>query len=178
MAIARLKYLTAYMIGPIDADPELGASWREAMTVFLEGLGVYTINPLNKPVDGASEIEQRDIRPLLIKEKRYDELKKIMKKIRGCDLRFVDKSDFMVVNLDLSIPMCGTWEEIYLANRERKPIIVMCPQGKDSIPYWLFGTLPHELFFNNWDEVKTYLNHVNSDEEADTVGDRWLFFTR
>ncbi len=178
MAIARLKYLSSYLIGPIDADPNLGKSWRDEMEPFLANLGVRVFNPLNKPVEGGSEVEQREFRKQLLSEGRYDEFRKIMKRIRAIDLRFTDLADFLVVNLDIDILMCGTFEEICTANRQRKPIIIMCPQGKPNIPQWMFAQLPHQLFFNNWEEVKSYLNNINNDEVVDTVGDRWLFFTR
>lgn len=178
MGITRLKYLSSYLIGPIDADPNLGKSWRDEMEPFLTNLGVRVFNPLNKPVEDGSEVEQRELRDKLLKEQRYDEFRVIMKRIRAIDLRFTDLADFLVVNFDMKIPMCGTFEEICTANRQRKPIIIMCPQGKHNLPQWLFAQLPHQLFFSSWEQVKVYLNHINTDENVDTVGDRWLFFTR
>ena len=44
-----------------------------------------------------------------------------MKIIRCVDLRMVDISDFLVVNLDPDIPTFGTHEEIANANRQRSP---------------------------------------------------------
>ena len=33
------------------------------------------------------------------------------------------------------------------ANRQRKPILIHCEQGKAEMPDWLFATIPHSLFF-------------------------------
>jgi nucleoside 2-deoxyribosyltransferase len=98
-----------------------------------------------------------------------------MKTIRSVDLRLVDISDFLVVNLDLDIHPCGTYEEITWANRQKKPIIIHMVQGKGHAPDWLFGMIPHQMIFSNWDEIKNYLNHINNSENIDTHK-RWYFF--
>ena len=61
---------------------------------------------------------------LLKLEKKYEELSGLMKTIRSVDLRLVDISDFLIVSLDLNTHPCGTYEEIFLANRQKKPIII------------------------------------------------------
>jgi nucleoside 2-deoxyribosyltransferase len=174
----RLKYLSVYLVGPIDRCPNLGKGWRDDLTPFLREKGVAVLDPLDKPVEEGNEIDQREYRHTLKKSGEYEKFRQIMKEVRAVDLRFVDKADFFIVNYDTSIPMCGTFEEIFLANRARKPIIIMCPQGKEAIHDWLYGTLPYELFFENWDEVKAYLNYVDTATEVDRVGNRWLFFNR
>jgi nucleoside 2-deoxyribosyltransferase len=175
-----LKNLSFYLVGPIDLAHGLGKDWRDDITVFLKERKASVIDPLDKPIDDASELEDRDKREQLIKDRDWTGLRKIVKRIRAVDLRFVDKADALIVNYDISIPMCGTFEEIFLANRERKPIILMCPQGKHKINQWMFGTLPHQLFFESWGEVKAYLNYIHKTRRSqiDTVGDRWLFFNR
>lgn len=178
MAIARLKNHTVYLVGPIDKCSGLGKAWRDDMTKFCKKLKLKVLDPLDKPLEDASEIEMRDERVLLKKQGKWGQLRKIMKRIRAVDLRFVDKADFLIVNLDLDTPMCGTWEELFLANRSRKPIIIMCPQGRKHISDWLYGTLPHQLFFSSWKAVKRYLQRVDSGPKVNTINNRWLFFTR
>ena len=79
------------------------------------------------------------------------------------------------MNLDLDVHACGTYEELYWANRCKKPIIVRVAQGVEQTPDWLFGTLPFEMIFSTWDEVKTYLQHVAHDPVIERLG-RWYFF--
>ena len=100
----------------------------------------------------------------------------LMKTIRSVDLRLVDISDFIVVNLDLNIHPCGTYEEIFWANRQKKPVIMRVLQGKENAPDWLFGTFPHQHIFSDWNDVYAYLEHVNSAENVNNYN-RWYFFT-
>ena len=99
----------------------------------------------------------------------------MMKNIRAVDLRLVDISDFVIVNLDLNVHPCGTLEEIFWANRQKKPIIIHMVQGKQQTPDWLFGTIPHQMIFSNWDEIKSYLSYINLSENIDNHK-RWYFF--
>ena len=96
-----------------------------------------------------------------------------MRVIRNTDLRMVDISDFLVVNLDLDIHPCGTYEELFLANRQKKPIILRIKQGKGETPDWLLGTIPHETIFSTWEEVRDYLDLVDKGKVQDK---RWMFF--
>ena len=98
-----------------------------------------------------------------------------MKTIRSVDLRLVDISDFLIVNLDLDIHPCGTYEEIFWANRQKKPIIIHMVQGKENAPDWLFGTIPHEMIFSSWDDIKSYLGSINEIDEINNYN-RWYFF--
>ena len=98
----------------------------------------------------------------------------MMKIIRSVDLRLVDISDFLIVNLDLSIHPCGTYEEIFWANRQKKPIIIHLEQGKQFAPDWLFGTIPHQMIFSTWLEIRDYLHHIDSSKTIETFN-RWYF---
>lgn len=172
----RLKNQRVYLAGAMDRVPDRGAGWRASITPFLRDMGVVVFNPLNKPTEvGAEDHETHELKCRLKDEGRYDELSKMMKTIRATDLRLVDISDFLVVNLDINTHPCGTLEEIFLANRSKKPVVVHVEQGKGHTPDWLFGTLPHSMFFSSWDEVRDYLRRVDSDEKIDDLG-RWRFF--
>ena len=48
-------------------------------------------------------------------------------------------------------------------------------QGKQKAPDWLFGTIPHEMIFSSWDEIKYYLNKIHTYAEIETFN-RWYFF--
>jgi nucleoside 2-deoxyribosyltransferase len=172
----RLYKQRVYLAGAIDRASDRGAEWREVITPFLTDLGLTVFNPLTKP----GEIGKEDANTAIIKKKlkstkQYDELSKVMKLIRGVDLRLVDISDFLIVNLDLDIHPCGTYEEIFLANRQKKPIIIRIVQGKENAPDWLFGTIPHDMMFSSWDEIKMYLKYINSADSINSFN-RWYFF--
>lgn len=172
----RLYKQRVYLAGAIDRVSDRGKEWRDVITPFLQDLGLTVFNPLTKPCEIGKEDENTSVLKKRLKAtKQYDELSKVMKLIRGVDLRLIDISDFIIVNLDLDIHPCGTYEEIFLANRQKKPIIIHVVQGKDNAPDWLFGTIPHEMMFSSWDEIKMYLRHVNSANSIKSFN-RWYFF--
>lgn len=169
----RLKHQRVYLAGAMDRVADRGIGWREDITPFLESLGLVVFNPLNKPIDiGKEDAQTHKLKQELKLAENYDELSSIMKTIRAVDLRLVDISDFLIVNLDLDIHPCGTYEEIFWANRQKKPIIIRMVQGKALTPDWLFGTIPHQMIFSSWDDIKTYLNQINTEINIKTFN-RW-----
>jgi nucleoside 2-deoxyribosyltransferase len=172
----RLKNQRVYLAGAMDRVHDRGNGWRDNITPFLENLDVVVFNPIKKPTAiGKEDEETHKYKIKLKKEKKYDELSDTMKVIRSIDLRLVDISDFLIVNLDLDVHPCGTYEEIFWANRQKKPIIIHMVQGKQNAPDWLFGTIPHQMIFSSWDEIKTYLNYIDNNIEITTFN-RWYLF--
>jgi nucleoside 2-deoxyribosyltransferase len=172
----RLKNQRVYLAGAMDRVADRGATWRDNITPFLVDMEVVVFNPIKKPSnEGAEDSETHQTKIKLKSQQRYDELSSIMKTIRAVDLRLVDISDFMIVNLNLDHHACGTYEEINLANRSKKPILIHIEQGKQHTPDWLFGTIPHQWFFSEWNDLKNYLIHVNNDENIEHYN-RWRFF--
>lgn len=181
MSHNRLKLMRFYLVGPMDHDRESGREWREEMTDWLINTRrALPMDPYHKPMldlhaDGLEDDDNYAKRKEAIATGRFDEARELTKPLRHVDLRMVDHSDAIIVNLDKDKHPCGTFEELFQANREKKPCIIHCPQGKKEVYDWLYGTLPHEIFFENWSDVKEYLRHIDEDENIDTL-DRWLFF--
>jgi nucleoside 2-deoxyribosyltransferase len=172
----RLSNQRVYLAGAMDRVADRGNGWRDNITPFLDSLGVIVFNPIKKPTEvGQEDAQTHQYKLKLKQEKNYDELSNVMKVIRSVDLRLVDISDFLIVNLDLDIHPCGTYEEIFWANRQKKPIIVHMVQGKQSAPDWLFGTIPHQMIFSSWENVKNYLLQIHNDSQIETYN-RWYFF--
>lgn len=172
----RLNNQRVYLAGAMDRVADRGNGWRDNITPFLEQLGVIVFNPIKKPTKiGREDVETHRYKTKLKLEKNYDELSSVMKTIRGVDLRLVDISDFMIVNLDLDHYACGTWEELFLCNRSKKPILIHIEQGKPNVPDWLFGTIPHQMIFSTWDELRSYLQYIHTNEEIEHHN-RWRFF--
>jgi nucleoside 2-deoxyribosyltransferase len=173
----RLKNQRCYLAGAIDRVPDRGTQWREFITPFLESLGVEVFNPLKKPTNlGAEDESVAKYKKTLKENKQFDTLSELMRNIRSVDLRMVDVSDFLIVNLDIDTHPCGTLEEIFWANRQKKPILVHMVQGKTSAPDWLFGTIPHQLIFNDWSEIMSYLTDINCNHNKPNTYNRWVFF--
>jgi nucleoside 2-deoxyribosyltransferase len=172
----RLKNQRVYLAGAMDRVADRGAGWRESITPFLERMGIVVFNPISKPAEvGLEDVDTHTIKTKLKEKRRYDELSAMMKTIRAVDLRLVDISDFLIVNLDINVHPCGTLEEIFWANRQKKPIIIHMEQGKEHTPDWLFGTIPHQMIFSTWMEIEHYLQHIHTSENIDSYK-RWYFF--
>lgn len=170
-----LYELRCYLIGPIDKCPNGGVEWRRMIGEYLRSYGVIPLDPTNKPITGYDEKEELiKYRKQLKEQNRFDELARLVKPIRAVDLRMCDVCDFCIVYLNLDIPMCGTWEEIFWCNRMKKPCLVVCEQGKNNIPDWLFGTIPHRYMFSSFNELKEYLGKVHEGKMSDD--NRWVFF--
>jgi len=164
----------AYLCGAIDRTADLGIGWRNEITPNLENLGIVVEDPCNKPIDVGFEIENREYRNNLKKDGQYSIIAKKMKDVRIIDLRLVDICDFLIVYLDLSIHVCGTYEEISWANRMKKPILIVVKQGKYECPDWLFGSIPDNMIFSSFEEMMNYLKKIDSGEES--YKSRWILF--
>jgi nucleoside 2-deoxyribosyltransferase len=172
----RLLNQRVYLAGAMDRVVDRGNGWRDNITPFLEKLGVIVFNPIKKPtLVGKEDAETHKYKLKLKADKNYDELSKLMKTIRSVDLRLVDISDFLIVNLDLDVHPCGTYEELFLANRSKKPVVIHIEQGKNKTPDWLFGTIPHEMIFSTWVELQNYLKYIDTNSEIEHYN-RWRFF--
>jgi hypothetical protein len=177
----RLKGSMCYVAGNIDGLADSGTTWREEITPFLHSLGITVINPCDKPTSLVHALEDEDVefhkkKKHLKANGKYDDLKAIMKPICRADLKFVNKADFLFVCLDVDKRPCGTIWEMCIANLLRIPIIIICRQGKNQLSDWLYGLLPHNLFFDTFDEAKDYLVHINSAESLDDLTGRWKLF--
>lgn len=173
-----LENRRCYLSGAIEDDETDGRPWREKFSDDLSVMfGVVPLNPLrkNEYFNSLDYVPEDDPDLLYAKQDgRYDEYRQKVKTIRHMDLRMVDHSDFLIVHIDPDIQSCGTWEELFIANRQQKPIIVYIKGYKSDIPGWLYGTLPHETFFCTYDDVINYLSRIDMGDIDDANKDRWL----
>jgi len=163
-----LNKTKCYLIGSMEyAD---GSKWRENISIDLNRIGIQVFDPYKKPFIDEDTREGSDLLALL-KEKvkdwnkdNLDHVSKVMKSIRCSDLNLVDRSDFVIVYINPKIPSWGSAEELYWANREKKPIFVAIEGGKENVPLWLLGTLPSHYFYDSVDEVVETLSKINNGE--------------
>lgn len=173
----RLKFARCYLCGAMDRAKDAGIGWRREIRWGMNHLGVQWLDPTRKPIDvGVESDESRAHRRECKQQGDLASVSEEMNPIRRVDLRMVDVSDFLIVNLDLDIHACGTYEEIFLANRQKKPVLIHVEQGRNNVPDWLLATFPEEYIFDSWSDLKDYLDKVDGDTEwVDTQG-RWYFF--
>lgn len=172
----RLVGMRGYLGGAMEHAEDLGVEWRQRTQEQTADLGVTWLDPTNKPIDiGIEDIENHEARKKLKSERRWDEVANTMKIIRCVDLRMVDIADFLIINLNVEVHTAGTYEELFLANRQKKPIILHVKQGKHRCPDWLFATIPHQMIFSHWQCVNDYLRHIAHDPIIEHRK-RWYFF--
>ena len=173
----RLCNTRAYLCGAMDRVPDGGEEWRLRMRKNLQHLEINWLDPTNKPIDiGKEDKESRKIRNQAKTTGDWDLVAEEMKPIRCVDLRMVDVCDFLVVYVDISVHACGTYEEVFLANRQKKPVLFVIEQGKESTPNWLMAAFPHEYFFSSWEEMYDYLEMIAYDKTYSDSNGRWYFF--
>ncbi|MHC4117578.1 MAG: hypothetical protein ACYSWO_08735 [Planctomycetota bacterium] len=173
----RLRYMRGYLCGAMDRVRDGGEEWRIKLQKDLADLGIIWMDPTHKPIEVG--IEDAALRHEINEMKKigmYDECVPPLKVIRAVDLRMVDIADFLIINLDIDVHACGTYEELFLANRQKKPCIIHVEQGKEATPNWLLATVPHELIFSTWEEVENYLRHIDKDSLIKHFN-RWFFFS-
>lgn len=172
----RLLHARGYLCGAMDRVADGGEEWRVKLQHELADLGIFWLDPTHKPIDiGLEDAENRAMVGRYKVAGMFAEAGEAYKAVRHVDLRMVDISDFLVVNIDLDVHACGTYEETFLANRQKKPIILRVEQGKVHTPNWLLATIPHQMIFSTWDEVIAYLRYIAADNNVDTFN-RWAFF--
>jgi len=93
-----------YLSGPIDFDRTGGTAWRDDWVTKLSNIGFPTnriLNPCRKPLKGAqfNLDNESEMMSKYRQNKEWSELHRIMSHITHIDLRFVDKSDIILVNM-------------------------------------------------------------------------------
>jgi uncharacterized membrane protein len=161
----------------MDRVADAGVGWRKKTREMNAHRGIVWLDPTRKPIDIGTEDDASRARRRRAKASgKLGVVVAEMKPIRCVDLRMVDVSDFIVVNLDMDIHACGTYEEIFLANRQKKPILIHVEQGRNAVPDWLLATVPAEHIFDNWESLWGYMHVVDCGPHWRDTHGRWYFF--
>jgi nucleoside 2-deoxyribosyltransferase len=190
MSYNRLKGSIIYLAGPIQYADDWGVTWRKQATAYLHSLGIGVIDPCDKPSDMAQEDAdtqswldslKKNADLMLDSNKpelanRYlDEYSNFLKEVVSVDLRFVDKSDALLVYINKDIYSCGTFHETSHAFLQRKPVVCFTA-GKSitNIPGWLYGHGKYSMFYPSLNEALAYVRYIHEDKDIDTQN-RWKF---
>lgn len=172
----RLANSRIYLAGAMDRCADNGVGWRDLLKEQLVDLDIVWLDPCRKPTTLATESPETKLELNWSKERGdYPFVSQQMEVISAVDLRMVTISDATILNVDLDLHMCGSYEEFTLANQQSKPIIVHVEQGKNRCPSWIFGRIPHDMIFSHWEEVGAYLRHIARAPVIETHN-RWYFF--
>jgi hypothetical protein len=160
----------------MDRVEDGGVIWRRRITPILKASGIGVLDPSDKPTQFA--IEDASFRSTvndLKNSNQFDEVKSMMRDIAAIDLRMVDIAHFVIMYMDIDSHMCGSYHEAFLSIQQKKPLLIVCEQGKENIPNWLFGVMPHEHMFSSFDELMLYIDRVDYGGEEEHYN-RWRFF--
>jgi hypothetical protein len=172
-----LKNSRCCLSGGIDRVPDDGIQWRQYIKEQCKNkkLEIKFFDPCNKPKSLGSEtgIEKILVRNM-INNGEWEKAKEFVKTFRHYDLRAIDWCDFVIVKIDINSHLCGTYDEIFLAEREHKAILVIMGEGqtKKDIPAWLVAFINEKEIFESPDECINYLCDMDSGKIQ--LDSRWV----
>jgi len=137
--------------------------WRSKCLSFFKDIGVKVFDPYNKPFMDDLD-ESPEFRKKIYEEREKGNLEWVhehFRNIRAVDLSCCDRADFLTVHIYPKIASWGAAEEIYTANRAKKPIFITVEGGIKKTPLWLLGVLPPKYFYNNVDEMLEMIYNIN-----------------
>lgn len=145
-----------YLCGPMDFAKDAGVGWRDEATKKLLDIGFKErniLNPCKKPKTsiGRNLSEEQRLANELRKKKDWKGLESLMKQIMTVDLRMVDKSDILIVNLSECERTFGTTHEIINARNQHKPTYIIDTKGKEHVSGWLMALVGEERVFESLD---------------------------
>jgi hypothetical protein len=147
----------AYLSGAIEfGNPN--DNWREGpRKVLREEFNIDLFDPFEDP-------KQQWVEKLhkAREECDYNEMARIAEKFVHKDLSIVDECRFVVAYLPHKVCTTGTHHEIINSVNLKKPVMIVCPQGKQFTPLWYYGFIPHEFMFGSWGSLYTYLYEVDA----------------
>jgi len=157
-----------YLSGPIENDAT-NFNWRvEPLRVLRDEFKINMFDPHADPKQQWVPIlrEARDKRD-------YGKIAHIARDFVRKDLAMVDRSDLLIAYLPRNVYTTGTHHEVINSDSAKKPTLLICPEGKEHIPIWYHGFIPHEFMFGSWESLYEYLREVN--ECKHTENRRWHF---
>ena len=173
----KLDGIRCVLSGGIDRVRDDGIVWRKNIKKRCaeEGLNIKFFDPCDKPNGLGSEVgvEKKKVKELLISG-RWQEAREFVRTFRHYDLRAIDWSDFVIVKIDIDAHLCGTYNEVFLAESQRKPIFVIMGdnQKKEDIPSWLVAFINEWKIFETEEECVRYLIQINLG--AVQLDERWV----
>lgn len=168
----RLKGTTVYLAGPVECAKDC-TSWRTAISKKLKDIEIIPWDPLAKPkwfkhklgdITVQDQIDDKFILNKFLNDDIMDSntIKSINrnKNLREICLRLASACDFMICFV--SGQTVGTFEEICIANQQKKPILFFT-EDKPLDSCWRAAQfkLSKNKFFTSMDHLLDYINDIN-----------------
>jgi hypothetical protein len=165
-----LKGKKLYLSGPIEHD-DMGFNWRtEPKKTLSERFEMDVFDPFEDP----KQVKAEGLKKAQEKAD-FDEMERIAKQFVRKDLKKVDKSDLVIAYLPYRVCTTGTKDEINLNWRNHNPTLLVCPEGKQYVPLWYYGIIPHKYFFGSWEDCYDFLQSVIEGSQKDDFLWAWMY---
>lgn len=165
-----LKGARCYLGGPIENDAT-GHNWRaEPSRILVERYGIDLFDPFADP-------KQQWVPQLYAarEHKDFEKMREIAMDFVQKDLTMIDHTDMLISYLPKGVPTTGTHHEIIRASDAKKPVMLVCPQGKEFVPLWYYGFIRHERMFGSWQDLYAYLDEVSDGKHTEERRWRYLY---
>lgn len=164
-----LKGRRVYLSGPIEFSCDKH-NWRtDPSKVLSEEFGMDVFDPFNDP--------KQQWAPLLRtarENKDFETMAKIASDFVSKDLTMVSRSDMLIAYTPYRVPTTGTVHEVIHAHADKKPTLLVCPEGKEFCPLWYYGFVDwKDAMFGSWEELYAFLRDVEAGKHNDKK--RWRF---
>lgn len=178
-----LNNTSVYLSGPVELDNNC-ISWREEFTKFLNKIGVDVWDPLIKPdwmpIQTVGPDAQNNIKNMLLdndsRKYCYNTI------IRNMGLRLAYACDWMICVLKKDIFTAGTFEELSVASKCGKPILLLTPDYK-ILSMWLIDQIiGDDINYRDqyvFDNKEKLLNHIIKIDDGIIELDplKWIFLS-
>jgi len=160
-----LKNTKVYLAGNMEYTDD-SANWRKDVTDKLEKLNIKVLSPLDTMFMFQNDEGDEDRKMLKSARENedYEYVHNYMKGVVQKDLRLIDLSDYIIVNLEIYKPTFGTMHEIVVADQQKKPIFLVV-NNKQHTPLWLLGLLKPQYIYNNIDDAIEMIRKIDSGEK-------------
>lgn len=173
----------------MDDVSDGGEGWRKIAEAKLQELNISVLNPTAKAIDSGHEefvIRQKTYEKkrlaaqakrngdIVLFKKLGQEIKDTWSNIVAIDFRMVDISDFMLMHINTKVHMCGSYGEQTMACLQRKPIVVFCDDGIESITNWIWGQCDFNYFHDSLADALAQIERINLGVEP--LDKKWKIF--
>jgi len=178
--INKLSGMSCYLVGPVDRAKDDGIGWRREFREKINNrnIPIEVFDPTDKPsslgniIYNETGVEKHKIQEYK-RNGNIQEAINIIHKVRRYDLRMVDTTDFIVIYVDIDVHMCGSYDELFTAERQHKPLLaIVNPPLYENVPDWLLDVIKQKEFFISVDECLDYLENINNG--IIEMDDRWV----
>lgn len=174
--MGQLDGLKIFLSGGIDRVKDDGIGWRKDFRSKCSDLPFVILDPTDKPAQvGGQEtgLEKHRLNKLM-DDRDWASAAEWSREVRHIDLRMVDRSDLYIIMIDIETHLCGTYNELFEAERQQKPLFGIMSEGytKWDIPRWLISIFREDEVFNSVQECVDHLRKIHNGELE--MDERWL----